>query len=162
VFAALNKHQKNFKSFGSESYQISVAEEQLSAGVKTVGARTRINVSFRCSYEPLRTIRKILVPALGHFTGALRTIPLIGAVRAQRHAGAQSEYPPRNQKFTQRLARHFWIVRQENLGSFKNAKEMIMKPSTIAKTLTIAAVTALVLGIGPKAKAEIKDARRRT
>jgi hypothetical protein len=33
-------------------------------------------------------------------------------------------------------------------------KEMIMKPSTIAKTLTIAAVTALVLGIAPKAKAE--------
>jgi hypothetical protein len=33
---------------------------------------------------------------------------------------------------------------------------MIMKPSTIAKTLTIAAVTALVLGIGPKAKADDK------
>ena len=29
-----------------------------------------------------------------------------------------------------------------------------MKPSTIAKTLTIAAVTALVLGIGPRAKAD--------
>jgi hypothetical protein len=35
-----------------------------------------------------------------------------------------------------------------------NAKETIMKPSTIAKTLTIAAVTALVLGIGPRAKAD--------
>jgi hypothetical protein len=42
--------------------------------------------------------------------------------------------------------RHFWAVRQENPGNFMNAKEMIMKPSTIAKTLTIAAVTALVLG----------------
>jgi hypothetical protein len=31
-----------------------------------------------------------------------------------------------------------------------------MKPSTIAKTLTIAAVTALVLGIGPRAKANDK------
>jgi hypothetical protein len=33
---------------------------------------------------------------------------------------------------------------------------MTMKPSTIAKTLTIATVTALVLGIGPKAEAENK------
>lgn len=31
-----------------------------------------------------------------------------------------------------------------------------MKPSTIAKTLTTAAVTALVLGIGPRAKADDK------
>jgi hypothetical protein len=38
VLAALNQHQKDFKSFGSESHQISVAQEQLSAGVKTVGA----------------------------------------------------------------------------------------------------------------------------
>src|ERR1700677_1520736 len=52
--------------------------------------------------------------------------------------------------------RHFWAVRQENPGNFMNAKEMIMKPSTIAKTLTIATVTALVLGIGPKAKADDK------
>jgi hypothetical protein len=35
-----------------------------------------------------------------------------------------------------------------------NAKETIMKPSTIAKTLTIAAVTALALGSGPRAKAD--------
>jgi hypothetical protein len=37
-----------------------------------------------------------------------------------------------------------------------NAKETIMKSSTIAKTLTIAAVTALVLGMGPRAKADGK------
>jgi hypothetical protein len=36
------------------------------------------------------------------------------------------------------------------------AKEMIMKPSTIAKTLTTVAITALVVGIGPKAKADDK------
>jgi hypothetical protein len=35
-----------------------------------------------------------------------------------------------------------------------NAKEMIMKSSTIAKTFTIAAVTALALGITPTAKAD--------
>jgi hypothetical protein len=35
-----------------------------------------------------------------------------------------------------------------------NAKEIIMKPSTIAKTLTIAAVTAFALGIAPRAKAD--------
>jgi len=35
-----------------------------------------------------------------------------------------------------------------------NAKEMIMKRSTIAKTFTIAAVTALALGIAPAAKAQ--------
>src|SRR5271168_4231367 len=39
-----------------------------------------------------------------------------------------------------------------------NAKETIMKPSTIAKTLTIAAVAALVLGIAPRAKADCSDA----
>jgi hypothetical protein len=33
---------------------------------------------------------------------------------------------------------------------------MIMKPSTIAKTLTMATITALVLGIGAKAKADNK------
>ena len=38
VFAALNQHQKDLKSFGSERHQLSVAQEQLSAGVKTVGA----------------------------------------------------------------------------------------------------------------------------
>jgi len=35
-----------------------------------------------------------------------------------------------------------------------NAKEMIMKRSTIAKTFTIAALTALALGIAPNAKAQ--------
>jgi hypothetical protein len=37
-------------------------------------------------------------------------------------------------------------------------KEMIMKLSTIAKTLTIAAVTALALGVAPKAKADCSEA----
>ena len=37
-----------------------------------------------------------------------------------------------------------------------NAKEMIMKRSTIAKTFTIAAVTALALGIAPTARANDK------
>ncbi len=37
-----------------------------------------------------------------------------------------------------------------------NAKEMIMKRSTIAKTFTIAAVTALALGVAPTAKADDK------
>jgi hypothetical protein len=37
-----------------------------------------------------------------------------------------------------------------------NAKEMIMKRCTIAKTFTIAAVTALALGIAPTAKAQDK------
>jgi hypothetical protein len=37
-----------------------------------------------------------------------------------------------------------------------------MKPSTIAKTLTIATVTALVLGIGPKAKADDKGCSEAT
>ena len=37
-----------------------------------------------------------------------------------------------------------------------------MKPSTITKTLTIAAVTALVLGIGPNAKAEDKGCSEAT
>jgi hypothetical protein len=36
-----------------------------------------------------------------------------------------------------------------------NAKEMIMKRSTIAKIFTIAAVTALALGIAPTAKAQV-------
>lgn len=36
-----------------------------------------------------------------------------------------------------------------------NAQEMIMKRSTIAKTLTIAAVTAVALGIAPTAKAQV-------
>jgi hypothetical protein len=39
-----------------------------------------------------------------------------------------------------------------------NAKEMIMTPSTIAKTLTLAAVAAFVLGISPRAKADCSDA----
>jgi hypothetical protein len=39
-----------------------------------------------------------------------------------------------------------------------NAKEMIMKSSIIAKTLTIAAVAALILGISPRAKADCSDA----
>jgi hypothetical protein len=39
-----------------------------------------------------------------------------------------------------------------------NAKEIIMKPSNIAKTLTIAAVTTLALGIAPKAKADCSEA----
>ena len=37
-----------------------------------------------------------------------------------------------------------------------NAKETIMKRSTIAKTFTIAAVTALALGLAPTAKADDK------
>ena len=39
-----------------------------------------------------------------------------------------------------------------------NAKEIIMNPSTIAKTLTIAAVAALALGTAPKAKADCSEA----
>ena len=39
-----------------------------------------------------------------------------------------------------------------------NAKEMIMKPSNIAKTFTIVAVTALALGIAPRAKADCSEA----
>jgi hypothetical protein len=39
-----------------------------------------------------------------------------------------------------------------------NPKEMIMKPSTIAKTLTIATVAVLVLGIAPRAKADCSNA----
>ncbi len=39
-----------------------------------------------------------------------------------------------------------------------NAKEMIMKPSTIANTLTIAAVAVLALGIAPRAKADCSEA----
>jgi hypothetical protein len=39
-----------------------------------------------------------------------------------------------------------------------NAKEIIMKPSIIAKTLTTAAVAALVLGISPRAKADCSNA----
>lgn len=35
-----------------------------------------------------------------------------------------------------------------------NAKELIMKRNTIAKTFAIAAVTALALGVAPTAKAE--------
>jgi hypothetical protein len=47
-------------------------------------------------------------------------------------------------------------------SQFLNAKEMIMKPSTIAKTLTIAAVTALALGIAPIAKADDKGCSEAT
>jgi hypothetical protein len=43
-----------------------------------------------------------------------------------------------------------------------NAKEMIMKHSTIAKTFTIAAVTALALGIAPTAKADDKGCSNAT
>ena len=43
-----------------------------------------------------------------------------------------------------------------------NAKEMIMKRSTIAKTFTIAAVTALALGIAPTAKADDKGCSNAT
>jgi hypothetical protein len=39
-----------------------------------------------------------------------------------------------------------------------NAKEIIMKPSNIAKTLTIAAVTTLALGIAPTARADCSQA----
>jgi hypothetical protein len=39
-----------------------------------------------------------------------------------------------------------------------NAKEMIMNASNIAKTLTIAAVTTLALGIAPTAKADCSEA----
>ena len=42
-----------------------------------------------------------------------------------------------------------------------NAKEMIMKRSTIAKTFTIAAVTALALGMAPTAKADDKGCSKR-
>jgi len=40
------------------------------------------------------------------------------------------------------------------MDQFMNAKEMIMKHSTTAKTFTLAAVTALALGIAPTAKAD--------
>ena len=43
-----------------------------------------------------------------------------------------------------------------------NAKEMIMKRSTIAKAFTIAAVTALALGIAPTAKADDKGCSNST
>jgi hypothetical protein len=43
-----------------------------------------------------------------------------------------------------------------------NAKEMIMKPSTIAKTFAIAAVTALALGLAPAAKADDKGCSNAT
>ena len=43
-----------------------------------------------------------------------------------------------------------------------NAKEMIMKRSTIAKTFAIAAVTALALGIAPTAKADNKGCSNAT
>ena len=43
-----------------------------------------------------------------------------------------------------------------------NTKEMIMKRSAIAKTFTIAAVTALVLGIAPTAKADDKGCSNAT
>lgn len=39
-----------------------------------------------------------------------------------------------------------------------NAKEMIMKHSTIAKTFAIAAVTAFALGIAPPRRPTTKDA----
>ena len=43
-----------------------------------------------------------------------------------------------------------------------NAQEIIMKRSTIAKTFTIAAVTALALGIAPAAKADDKGCTNAT
>ena len=43
-----------------------------------------------------------------------------------------------------------------------NAKDRIMKPSTIAKTFTIAAVTALALGLAPTAKADDKGCTNAT
>ena len=43
-----------------------------------------------------------------------------------------------------------------------NAKEMIMKRSTIAKTFAIAAVTALALGLAPTAKADDKGCSNAT
>jgi hypothetical protein len=43
-----------------------------------------------------------------------------------------------------------------------NAKEMIMKRSTIAKTFTIAAVIALALGLAPTAKADDKGCSKLT
>jgi hypothetical protein len=43
-----------------------------------------------------------------------------------------------------------------------NAKEMIMKHSTIAKTFPIAAITALALGIAPTAKADDKGCSNAT
>jgi|ERR1035437_790648 hypothetical protein len=45
---------------------------------------------------------------------------------------------------------------------FMNAKEMIMKRSTIAKTFAIAAVTALALGVAPTAKADNKGCSNAT
>jgi hypothetical protein len=66
-------------------------------------------------------------PALGHFTGALRTIPLVDS-------------------------------RPEKSRQFYKSKEIIMKPCTIAKTLTLAAVTVLALSIAPRAKADCSDA----
>src|SRR5207302_1669514 len=45
---------------------------------------------------------------------------------------------------------------------FMNAKEMTMKHSTIAKTFTIAAVTALVLAVAPRAKADDKGCSNTT
>ena len=43
-----------------------------------------------------------------------------------------------------------------------NAKKRIMKRSTIAKTFTFAAVTALALGIAPTAKADNKGCSNAT
>jgi len=43
-----------------------------------------------------------------------------------------------------------------------NAKDRIMKRSTIAKTFTIAAVTALALGLAPTAKAADKGCTNAT
>ena len=43
-----------------------------------------------------------------------------------------------------------------------NAKDRIMKPSTIAKTFTIAAVTVLALGLAPTAKADDKGCTNAT
>ena len=43
-----------------------------------------------------------------------------------------------------------------------NTKERIMKPSTIAKTFTIAAVTVLALGLAPTAKADDKGCTNAT
>ncbi len=43
-----------------------------------------------------------------------------------------------------------------------NAKDRIMKPSTIAKTFTIAAVTVLALGLAPTAKADDKGCSNAT
>src|SRR6516164_8880460 len=46
------------------------------------------------------------------------------------------------------------MTSSRNASQFRNAKEKIMKRSTIAKTFTTAALAALALGIVPSAKAD--------